>query len=322
MPELYTYAVSRIHAKEAGLLNKTDIEQLLAVPSAEEALRLLTEKGYGSGEEYSGFSELKAAETVKLRSFIDELYIDKKPLGILLRQTDFHNLKTAVKLVYTAEKADGYFLENGSVSPEVILEAVKLKDFSELPPFMTEAAQKAADGFSENGDGQLLDIYLDRVCLETMLREAADTRVGLIIEYTEMFAALTNIKAAVRCALTKKSRAFIDEALAECGTLDAGRLAAAASSGLDEIYKYLEFTDYKAAVDELKISLSEFEKWMDNRLVDLIKSQKSNPFTIAPVFAYILAKRTELRTVQIIMSGKRNSLSEDVIRERIRDLYV
>ena len=56
--------------------------------------------------------------------------------------------------------------------------------------------------------------------------------------------------------------------------------------------------------------------------MDLIKSQKSNPFTVAPIFSYILAKQNELKAVQIILSGKKNNLPDELIRERIRDLYV
>lgn len=70
------------------------------------------------------------------------------------------------------------------------------------------------------------------------------------------------------------------------------------------------------------MSMSEFEKWTDNKIMDLIKSQKSNPFTVAPIFSYILAKQNELKAVQIILSGKKNTLPDELIRERIRDLYV
>lgn len=80
------------------------------------------------------------------------------------------------------------------------------------------------------------------------------------------------------------------------------------------IYKYLEHTSYKEAAEKLSVSMSEFEKWTDNKIMDLIKSQKSNPFTVAPIFSYILAKQNELKAVQIILSGKKNNLPDELIR--------
>ena len=41
-----------------------------------------------------------------------------------------------------------------------------------------------------------------------------------------------------------------------------------------------------------------------------------------PVLAYIYAKENEIKQVRTIMVGKLNSISEEVIRERLRDAYV
>ena len=68
--------------------------------------------------------------------------------------------------------------------------------------------------------------------------------------------------------------------------------------------------------------MSAFEKWFDNKIMELIKSQKSNPFTIAPIFAYVLAKQNEIKSVQVVMTAKKNNLNVELVRERIRDLYV
>ena len=40
------------------------------------------------------------------------------------------------------------------------------------------------------------------------------------------------------------------------------------------------------------------------------------------VIAYIYAKETEIKVVRIIMVGKLNNMAGEVIRERLRDIYV
>ena len=37
---------------------------------------------------------------------------------------------------------------------------------------------------------------------------------------------------------------------------------------------------------------------------------------------YVLARQNEIKTARIILSGKANSLSDDAIRERTREMYV
>ena len=142
------------------------------------------------------------------------------------------------------------------------------------------------------------------------------------MKYADMLVALSDIKIAVRAARSGKSKAFLERSLARCEAINVDALAAAGAKGVEEIYNYLEFTDFKEAVDKLKESMSAFEKWFDNKIMELIKSQKSNPFTTAPIFAYVLAKQNEIKSVQVVMTAKKNNLNVELVRERIRDLYV
>ena len=43
---------------------------------------------------------------------------------------------------------------------------------------------------------------------------------------------------------------------------------------------------------------------------------------MGPVIAYYLARQNEIRTVRIILTGKANGFPEEVIRQRVRAMYV
>ena len=45
-------------------------------------------------------------------------------------------------------------------------------------------------------------------------------------------------------------------------------------------------------------------------------------FTAAPIIAYYYAKLTEIGAVRLILSGKRNQLEDNRIRERVPRTYV
>ena len=74
--------------------------------------------------------------------------------------------------------------------------------------------------------------------------------------------------------------------------------------------------------DKLRKSPSAFERWCDNRMIESLKSQKYETFSVGPLLAYLVARETEIRTVRIILTGKQNGFSDDAIRERIREMYV
>ena len=93
-------------------------------------------------------------------------------------------------------------------------------------------------------------------------------------------------------------------------------------SGFDAVCDYLSASGYGAAADALRESPSAFECWCDNYLIDMIRPQKYNAFSVGPLVAYVLARENEIKTVGIILSGKENGLSDDSIRERIREMYV
>ena len=134
--------------------------------------------------------------------------------------------------------------------------------------------------------------------------------------------AVSNIKIAVRAQKMKKSREFIENALAPCTYLDTKELAKAASGTFEELLGYLQRTDYSQGAEALKESPSAFERWCDNRLIGSLRGERTHSESFGPVLAYYLARQNEIKTVRIILTAKANGFSEDAIRERVREMYV
>ena len=104
----------------------------------------------------------------------------------------------------------------------------------------------------------------------------------------------------MRASRTGKDRAFLEQALAPCGSINVARLAQAAIEGVDSIGSYLETTAYADAVEELRRSPSAFERWCDNVIIESIRPQQFLAFGIGPLAAYILGRENEIKTVRII----------------------
>ncbi len=324
--EQYIYAVTRVHTQETGLLSQTDIDQLLAATDVGDIYRLLGDKGWATTD-LSVYEPdaLIQAETDKTWGLIEELIGDVSEFDVFRYGNDFHNLKAAIKLAYTAYDKDDrerFFAHGGTVDVETIVQAVEERDFSALSADMQTAGEEAYEVLAHTGNGQLCDMVIDRAALIAIDRAGKETDSELLRRYAQITVDSANIKAAVRCRRMGKDKAFIERAVAPAGTLNSAALIDAAADSIEAIYSFLSRTAYAGAVDALKTSMASFERWGDNQMIEMIKPQRYNYFGIEPLAAYILGRQNEIAMVRLIISAKVNELDSDVVRERLRDMYV
>lgn len=324
MSKDYTYAVARIRGRENALLTGPAMEQLAASKSYDEALHFLAEKGWGDPDERLTAENLLAAEEKKTWALIGELEDDMSAFDVFCIADDYHNLKAAIKLAYTGASMDTerLYVTGGTIDPQVIHRAVEEKDYGLLPKAMAEKAAEAYDTLLHTGDGQLCDVILDRASLEAVYEAGKRADNEVLKEYAVLTVVAADIKIAVRCGQVGKSLDFIGRALAPCDELNTEALAHAALGGAESVAEYLSGTDYAQAAEALKESPAAFERWCDNLIIRHMKPQKTNPFTIGPLAAYILARRNEIKCARMVLSGKLNNLPDDIIRERLREMYV
>lgn len=315
----YLYAVARIRSKEMQLLTGSFMEQLLGAADEAECLRLLAERGWGTD---AADGDLFAAEQKKTWDLMSELVKDDSVFSVFRYEADYHNLKAAIKDAGSEKKFTGIYRTGGTLAAETVQKAVEERDLTLLPERMRPAAEEAEKVFLQTHDGQLCDVLVDTAALRDIYRAGEESPEELLRLYGELTVVTADIKTAVRAQRTGRDRQFLQRALAPCETLDIAALTDAAMEGFDAICRYLESTKYEDAVPELKKSPAAFERWCDNVMMRAIRPQIHNCFGLGPLAAYILARDNEIKTVRIILSGKRNGLAADRIRERVRETYV
>lgn len=322
MKNSYAYAVARIRALEVSLFSNGTIEQLISIPDYESCLNFLEEKGWGGSEDEGSGEDILATEESKIWQVVKELNIDMDNFEVLALPGRFHNLKAAIKESVTGKEGLNIYYESGSPSGEEIKNIISQKDFAALPDNMSKIAEEAYERMLHTGDGQLCDLLIDRACLNAVYRAGKDSGVDIIKNYAESVVAVADIKIAVRSHKTGKTIDFMEAAMAPCHSLSIDRLAKAALAGEEAIIDYLDQTIYAEGGAALAESSSAFERWCDNRIINTIKSEKYNAFTIGPVIAYVIARQNEIKTVRIILSAKQSGLPEESVRERVREMYV
>lgn len=318
----YTYAVARIRAMEVSLFSQATIEQLMACKTEQQCLQFLVEKGWGNSDTPMNAEAILTREREKTWELMRELVKDMSVFDVLTYPDLFHNLKAAIKEIATEENNPNIFYSDCAIDGQEMMDIIKSKDYSRLPDFMAQVAQEAFETFLHTRDGQLCDVMIDKATLDAIYQAGKKAKDDIIRQYAESTVAVADIKIAVRSQKTAKSLDFMKKAMAKCDSLDVEVLAHQAMMGVDAIREYLQGTTYAGGAEALAESPSAFERWCDNRIIETIRPQIYNPFSIGPLVAYVLARENEIKTVRIILSAKQNDLPEEFIRERIREMYV
>lgn len=318
----YTFAVAKIRTIETNLLNSSDIEQLITASDYDSAIRVLEDKGFISENENEDIECLLKQQIKNTWQLLSEISPDRSQLEFLVVRNDFHNLKAVLKALLSGVENADYFILPSLIDPELIKTAVISKRFNDLPNFLADGAAKTYDVLVRTTDGQLADIMLDAMTLDNIILRAEKTSNNFIKKLAELIAVTANIKLAFRAARTGKDEQFLKTALCSPKTLDKSALINAAKKGLEELINFLSGTAYKEAAEYFKISTTAFEKWCDDIIMSHIESAKYVSFGTEPLIAYYIAKEAEIKTIRIILSCKHNNMAADIIRERVRKLYV
>ena len=222
----------------------------------------------------------------------------------------------------TGEDAEKYLVSPSVIQRELLLKAVKERDFNSLPDFISGAAEKCLEVITKTENGQLCDIAADRACLEAMSGFAKSADNDIVSAYGDIFIKSAVLKTAYRAILTNKKRGFLEEALPDIPEIKKADLIDASLQGTDALYDFVSSLGLESFAEALKKSPSAFEKYCDDAVMENMKKAKYTAFGLGPIAAYIFARMTEIGCVRIILSAKFNGTSEETVRERMRELYV
>lgn len=316
----YEFSVGSVRAKEKSLLTSADVEQLLACKSERELGALLRDKGYGDGE---SVDEILSSHTDSTWEYIRTVAPDFEIFAPFFIGNDIHNLKVVLKGTMSARKYDHLLLEPGTIGKETLVKAVESRSFSALPEWLAKTADKAYELLSQKGDARESDALIDAAAMKRMLEISGEYKSEFLQEYFRTVVFYNNIKIAIRSANTRVTAEFLDDALCEVRDFRKKTVVNAVLKGnlLDELSKFSEY-DCKKAVEEFKKSPSDFEKFVDNKLILMAKeSCKRASEGAEPLLGYYLACEAEKKVIHIIASGLRTGAPSEKIRERLREIY-
>lgn len=300
--------------------------------SAEEVIRILQETEYANV-----MSDVKRSEdyefmlSSELKRVYEEMY-DMSPskslIDIMTIKYDYHNVKVILKGMFLEKDFSNMLIPVGKTDVNRMKVSIDTNSLSDFEPIMRKAIEETIEDFNAKKDPQRIDIILDKYMFEEMKEIAKSLDDSFIEKYVKALIDLTNVKSLLRIKKQNKGREFLLSVVIDGGAIDNETLVSLLNDSAENIPSKLSHTNYeyvlRDGVEEyLKTgSAGLLEKLIDNYIMDMMKDAKMIPFGGEPLLAYIYAKETEIKVIRIIMVGKLNNITGEVIRERLRDIYV
>ncbi len=310
----FAYSVAKVRAVENRLLDRVKLARLSEAEGLSEAVKILKESGY----EGETAEQMLSFEREKTYAFLRDISPVKETFDIFLLKNDYHNIKVLLKAEFLGKDFDFLLTDSGRYPAQKIKNMIFNRAFGELPQIMQTAIIKAIDIFEKTKDPQLAEIVLDRAASDEMSALAKNAESDYISDIVSVMTDLENILSYVRVMRIKKGADFLLKALSDGGKIKPEAYVREMGAPLSEILSGSVYS----SLAEFEKNISELEKQTDNFLIRYIKKAKYITFGIEPLVAYLIAKENEIKQAQIILTGKKNDLSSDIIKERLRESYV
>ena len=326
MAESLINSIARLRVIEKKLLTKEFIGRLLSSPGYEEALKLLSEAGYGAGAAEGGdeIEQLTRAQLEETYALTDELMPKRfAPAAEVFRMKhDMLNVKLLYKLRMQGEDIEGAKLDFGGVTEEKALKAaIASGDYSILPKRIALVLEELDVLTYRNPDPRLVSDKLDAAYIEY----ARSIRSSFTSEYFGALADFTNMLGLVR---------GFEGGFLPGGEYGPERLEAIRAALANEPEKAPELIKSPLETSLLKEKLREaftaylkdrhaavLESARDEYLLSLASSGRSDIDSPAPIIGFLLAREREAEVVRLILTAKRSGIPASALEERSFKLY-
>ncbi len=328
----YAYAASRIRAVEIKLLSTAHFDRMLEAPNAEEAYRVLIEAEYGYGganaDGVYSFETLLDEEMSKCYSLLSETAPQIELIKAFQRRHDYFNVKVLLKAEFSEQEAPSILMGSGTFEKEALKSMIRERKYDELGPIMSQAIEETYDVFSRTRDPQAVDLLLDKASYSQLVADLKEIDSPFLHELAEIMVDITNIKMYIRARALNKAWDFLKKLLLEGGAVSEKIYFDNSDKSMEAFINDIHYTRYGDSVHKgwelfkSKKNISGLERLLDDYLMVFVRQAKMVVMGVEPLVAYLFAREAEIRNVRIIMTGKINRLPVDLMRERLRLIYV
>ncbi|HHU90539.1 MAG TPA: V-type ATP synthase subunit C [Clostridiaceae bacterium] len=328
--EGYAYATARIRVRESKLLPLNRLERLFDITDSADAIKLLAEAGYSGQDPNAGkegtedIERFLSSELKKTYDFIGEIVPDPLVINLFKKRYDYLNAKLILKAEFLRIDVKETMSELGTIEPKNLAKMMTDRKFEDVSEIFSQAVTAAEEAFNKTGDPQLIDFILDNASYAEMMADAEKSEDPVLIKLVNMLIDTANIRIFIRSKLLKKPEDFIRKAWIKNGSFKEEMFEEMLKEGLNKLFSLLKDIGYDKLAIQLKEAahnedgISEIEKILDDYITLYLKESKYVVMGVSPVIGYLFFKETEIKNARLIITGIKNKVPRETIRERLR----
>lgn len=308
----FIQATSIIRVKEKKLIDKNKLNQLVEAKDFSSLKNLLSDTEYFeyfSGILDSDYEKVLNSEENKVFNFLKELLKgNSEILDYFYIEKEYQNIKLKLKNIY--------YNNNIEYSNKGYVNSVEIKKE------ILEDEKKLIDIYLKTKDFQVMSIECDKLQLKKIKEISNKIGIDMLKVYSNKIIDKYNLLTTLRLKKLNKVKNEILNVLYSDKDIH-----------LDIYEKYIE-TDNISIIkryfninEELEEyqntkNISILEKKLENEILEIFKVSKNITYGPEILISYYMYKQYEIKALRLIMTAKINNISVDIIKERMRGIYV
>ncbi|MCE5185558.1 MAG: V-type ATPase subunit [Planctomycetaceae bacterium] len=319
----YAHAAARVGALDLSMIPRAMFLDMANAPSFADAAEMLsgTEYAIDGKADDAQIEQMLLERRTEVRNLFAEL-IDNESIEVFLRaREDFANMRLAVRRVVTGQKLGTDYSNDGNVPASEFEEIFEQENYERFPDYLQEAVEAAVLGYYEKHDIRRIDYEIDRVQAAWRIRQAQDINCEFCLSLMRLQIDLSNIRTMLRLKMAgrqEETDKFLPGGFVSLDRLRQGlEIGLEAIAGLFFTTPYYELLEISIPYLRSEQSFLRLEKECDDYVSGFLAQTRTIAAGPQPVIAYFLWKEAEIRTVRMVLTGKKNGLSPQLIQDRL-----
>jgi V/A-type H+-transporting ATPase subunit C len=318
----YMYASAKVRALEITMLSRGMLADMINAPDFAAATEFLssTEYAIAPGSTDAQIERMLQERRTAARALFADLMQDNELVRSLQAREDFANMRLAIRRLVTDKPLGLDYSNEGGVPAEEFEDILRQENYERLPDYLQDAVEAAILGYYENKDIRRIDYGIDRVEYQWRIHQAEKLGNVFFVSYARILVDLYNIRTMLRLKAAEREE---KEFFFDGGFVDMDKFVHGLTMPYESISAMFFATPYYELVEEgvrylrSDQSFLRLEQQCEDYLMGFLKSTREIAAGPQPVIAYFLMKEAEIRTLRMILTGKKNSLSPRLILDRL-----
>ena len=303
----YPYAIGNIRAIENRIFDKSKFLKLIR-KEKKDFLKTLKELGYAASIHSDNLEDMIQFELVALKQYLDEISPNQRLTNLFFMANDATNIKIMVKKrIFSVEQINAY-TNTGSIQSELLEKAILSQDYSLLPKELQTLLLKIEKQIEGITSARLISSNIDNAIYDFIFDQIGFSQAKPLHRYFQVVIDTTNIMSWLRCRLLEWDISELETMFIKHGLIPKALFIESFTMSKEVSPRvFMNYYDEKI-MKTLKMyfekpDLNQIEKQLDLLVLEVMKEERNESFSIGPIIYYYLQKISESKNIRMIYAS-------------------